>query len=167
MATEAPRRQQGNPRHEHSRCVLGALRDAEKVCKKRGVNLTPIRRQVLEIVWQGHQPVKAYEIIENFGSTSHPTAPPTVYRALDFLMENGLVHRIESQNAFVGCSHPISTHKANFFICESCHQATEIDSKRLEASFEQLAADNCFKIKHKTVEIYGLCANCKDGGKAS
>lgn len=166
MATAAPEHHQGIPRHEHSRCVSSAMRDAEKVCKKRGVNLTPIRRQVLEIIWQGHNPVKAYEIIENFGSTSHPTAPPTVYRALDFLIENGLVHRIESQNAFIGCSQPVTAHKANFFICESCHRAIEIDSARLEASFEQIAADHSFQIKHKTVEIYGLCANCKEERKA-
>lgn len=166
MATVVPGHHQVNPRHEHSRCVSSAMRDAEKVCKKRGVNLTPIRRQVLEIVWQGHQPVKAYEIIENFGSTSHPTAPPTVYRALDFLMENGLVHRIESQNAFVGCSLSTGDHKASFFICTSCQQATEINSQSLETSFEKLARENAFQIKHKTVEIYGLCANCKGGDKA-
>ena len=162
MATGPQKHGQGNPNHKHSRCVSGAMRDAEQVCQKRGVNLTPIRRQVLEIVWQGHHPVKAYEIIENFGGKAHSTKPPTVYRALDFLMENGLVHRIESQNAFVGCSHPVTTHKANFFICESCHQAIEIDSERLESSFAALAEDNSFQIKHQTVEIYGLCANCKN-----
>ncbi|MEE8294974.1 MAG: Fur family transcriptional regulator, partial [Sphingomonadales bacterium] len=130
MATEPQKYRQDNPKHKHSRCVSGAMRDAERVCQKRGVNLTPIRRQVLEMVWQGHHPVKAYEIIENFGGKSHSTKPPTVYRALDFLIENGLVHRIESQNAFVGCSHPVTAHNANFFICTCCQQAIEIDSER-------------------------------------
>lgn len=167
MVAAAQKPERGNPGHEHSRCIKDALMDAERVCQNRGANLTPIRRQVLEIIWQGHHPVKAYEIIENFGGTAHATQPPTVYRALDFLMENGLVHRIESQNAFVGCSRPITAHKANFFICESCHRASEIDSARLEASFEQLAKENSFQIKHKTVEIYGLCSNCRDTGKAS
>lgn len=165
MATEPQNHTNGNPGHEHSKCVSGALKDAEKVCQKRGVNLTPIRRQVLEIIWRGHNPVKAYEIIDSFGGASHTTQPPTVYRALDFLMENGLVHRIESQNAFVGCSHPRGDHKASFFICNECQQATEIDSKDLEAAFDHLAEANSFKIKTKTVEIFGFCKICQDRNK--
>lgn len=147
-------------KHDHRRCVSAALREAEAVCQARDVNLTEIRKRVLELVWQGHEPVKAYEIIENFKGDHQATKPPTVYRALDFLMANGLVHRIESLNAFVGCAHPENQHQANFFICTKCHRADEIESGKIAATIEKLAQDQDFTISHKTVEIYGLCSAC-------
>jgi len=147
-------------RQGHERCVAGALRDAERVCREREVTLTPIRKRVLEMVWKGHKPVKAYEIIDNFGGSNKAAKPPTVYRALDFLVENGLVHRIESQNAFIGCAHPVEGHTASFLICTECQMAEEIDSHRLDQCIDRLAADKGFKVEHKTVEVYGLCPTC-------
>lgn len=148
------------PQHDHAQCVAAALREAEDLCRRRGINLTLVRRRVLELVWQGHEPVKAYDIIDNFHSAKHVTRPPTVYRALSFLIENGLIHRIESQNAYVGCVHPIVHHDANFFICNRCQRVTEIDSGELDAPLEKLARKNAFKINQKTIEIYGLCQIC-------
>ena len=147
-------------KHDHRRCVLTALKEAEDLCQARDVNLTATRRRVLELVWQGHEPVKAYEIIDNFKASHQATKPPTVYRALDFLMENGLVHRIESLNAFVGCARPDNPHQANFFICTNCHRANEIDSRKIAATFENLAHQQNFTISHKTIEVYGLCSSC-------
>jgi len=149
-------------KHDHRLCISTALKEAEELCQARDVNLTATRRRVLELVWQGHEPVKAYEIIDNFKAEHQATKPPTVYRALDFLMENGLVHRIESLNAFVGCARPDNQHQANFFICTNCHRTTEIESGKIAATFEKLARQQDFTISHKTVEIYGLCSRCPD-----
>jgi len=147
-------------RQGHERCIKEALREAEQVCQERDVSLTPIRKRVLEMVWKGHKPVKAYEIIDNFAGRNKPAKPPTVYRALDFLLENGLVHRIESQNAFIGCAHPIEGHAASFLICTDCQEVEEIDSRQLDLSIDKLARDKGFEVQYKTVEVYGLCPAC-------
>ncbi|MCH8322021.1 MAG: transcriptional repressor [Proteobacteria bacterium] len=152
----------GPAAHDHRRCIATALREAEDLCRARAVNLTATRRRVLELVWQGHEPVKAYQIINNFRAGHQATKPPTVYRALDFLMENGLVHRIESLNAFVGCTRPENRHQADFFICTACHRVDEIDSGKIAATFEKLARQQNFTISHKTVEVYGLCRACHE-----
>src|SRR5919204_1424092 len=92
--------------HDHDSCIDRALDRAAQLCEERGARLTALRREVLALVWRGHEPVGAYAILEAL-RRSHPgAAPPTVYRALDFLIEHGLIHRIESLNAYVGCSRP-------------------------------------------------------------
>jgi len=151
--------------HNHSRCVSSALSDAERVCSEKGVTLTPVRKRVLEMVWAGHKPVKAYEIIDNFAGRNKPTKPPTVYRALDFLVENGLVHRIESQNAFIGCPSPDETHAANFFICTRCQVVEEMESADIDKAITRLAKENEFVVRQKTVEIFGLCPACAEKEK--
>ena len=92
--------------HEHQGCVADALARAEDVCRQRGARLTPLRRRVLELVWDSHRAVKAYDLLAALGETAGAAKPPTVYRTLEFLMEHGLVHRIDSLNAFVGCPQP-------------------------------------------------------------
>jgi len=146
--------------HKHERCVAHALQGTGAICREKGLNLTPARLRVLELVWAGHEPVKAYDIIDKFAKGPHATKPPTVYRALDFLLEHGFIHRIESKNAFVGCPRPITKHEGKFFICEACNRVTEIDSRRINATIEDLAAENGFRIHSKTVEVFGLCAAC-------
>jgi Fur family zinc uptake transcriptional regulator len=149
-----------SPRHDHGRCVTEALREAEKICRRRELRLTPTRKHVLEMVWAGHKPVKAYEIIDNFAGRNRPTKPPTVYRALDFLVEHGLVHRIESQNAFIGCPSPVENHTASFFICTRCQVAEELDSRNIDKTISSLAKEKGFIVEQKTVEVYGLCPAC-------
>jgi Fur family zinc uptake transcriptional regulator len=93
--------------HDHSHCVHSALSEADTLCAQKGLRLTALRRRVLELVWQSHKPLGAYDILAVLSEQDgRRAAPPTVYRALDFLLENGLVHRISSLNAFVGCVHP-------------------------------------------------------------
>src|SRR5699024_7737219 len=89
--------------HDRTACVSDALARADRICRPQGRRLTPMRRRVLELVWNSHKPVKAYDLLEAIRSNRNNAAPITVYRALDFLQEAGLVHRIESLNAFVGC----------------------------------------------------------------
>ena len=92
--------------HSHARCRATALARAEKSCAERGTRLTELRRRVLELVWRSHEPIKAYEILDHLHSKPRRAAPPTVYRALDFLRREGFVHKIESMNAYVGCGAP-------------------------------------------------------------
>src|SRR6188472_2050822 len=93
------------PDHDHHRCSADAMAAAQTLCDERGQRLTPIRRDVLAALLASHQPLGAYEIMERVAHSGPRPAPITVYRALDFLRENGLVHRIESRNAFVACVH--------------------------------------------------------------
>jgi Fur family zinc uptake transcriptional regulator len=146
--------------HDHARCIADALEMAEAVCSKRGTRLTPIRRRVLELVWNGHRPVGAYAILDSLREGSKGAAPPTVYRALDFLMEQGLIHRIESLNAFVGCDHPEDRHVSQFLICTDCGSAVEIQDRGIAHAVKKSAAEAGFTVSRFTIELQGLCPAC-------
>ncbi len=103
--------------HDHGHCVATALDAAASLCQRRRARLTPLRRRVLELVWRSHEPQGAYDILDTLGERGRRAAPPTVYRALDFLLGQGLIHRIESLNAFVGCRDPDTPHAGQFLIC--------------------------------------------------
>ena len=118
------------PDHDHHACVSEALVGAAELCRKRGVRLTGTRQRILELVWAGHRPVGAYELLAALGRDGRPAAPPTVYRALDFLVAQGLVHRIESLNAFVGCPAPARPHRGQFLICRACGASAEVTDRR-------------------------------------
>jgi Fur family zinc uptake transcriptional regulator len=149
-------------RHDHRKCVSCALGAAERVCDRRGVKLTPLRRRILELVWRGHAPVGAYEILERLGSADgRRAAPPTVYRGLEFLIAQGLVHRIESLNAFVGCAHPESPHEAQYLICEACGDAVEIEIDGLIGQIGKAAAAQGFEVGGQTIEVRGHCQGCR------
>ncbi len=145
---------------DHHICVRSALRNAERLCNKHGLRLTSTRRRVLELVWQSHRPRGAYEILDQLTREGHRPSPPAVYRALDFLLANGLIHRISSRNAFVGCAHPGRRHDAQIFICDRCgitvEQADNSHSRRIQRN----AAGLQFRIREQTVEIAGLCPSC-------
>lgn len=152
----------GFPReeHDHGRCVSQAIETAEQICRKRGLRFTAQRRRVLELVWNSHRPVGAYEILDQLKTDGHKAAPPTVYRALEFLIEADLVHRLDSLNAFVGCSDPLNPHSGQFLICRSCRSVAELDDKDINAIVDQKAADLGFTAIHQTLEIQGLCQGC-------
>lgn len=151
--------------HDHSHCVSSALSEADALCARLGVRLTALRRRVLELVWQSHKPLGAYDILgvltEQDGRRA---APPTVYRALDFLLENGLVHRIASLNAFVGCNHPAHAHQGQFLICRSCHSAIELEQQNISDAIIAGAQSVGFVVEGQTVEVLGLCAGCREAG---
>jgi Fur family zinc uptake transcriptional regulator len=148
--------------HDHRACVSGALRVAEQFCERRGLRLTPIRRRVLELIWQSHRPSGAYALLEQLAAEGHKPSPPTVYRALDFLLENGLVHRVSSRNAFVGCTHPGAEHMAQIFICDRCGIAVEQSDAAVNRRIHHKAQDLQFQIREQTVEIAGVCPRCRD-----
>ncbi|MCU7921727.1 MAG: transcriptional repressor [Candidatus Thiodiazotropha sp. (ex Dulcina madagascariensis)] len=147
--------------HDHQTCINHALQVAELHCKQQGLRLTALRHRVLELIWANHQPVGAYELLEQLTHEGRKAAPPTIYRSLDFLLENGLIHRITSLNAFVGCNHPGLDHAAQFFICEDCGQAAELDDAKIESAIAQDAKRLGFTVEKRTIEIAGTCARCK------
>lgn len=154
-----------SPGHDHRTCVAAALAAAEAACARRGARLTALRRRVLELVWGGHGPVGAYALLDALRGEGQNAAPPTVYRALDFLLEQGLVHKIERLNAYVGCSRPGERHAGQFLICGQCGAAAELDDPAIVAAVEGGAARLGFTVTRQTVEIEGVCASCRgDGG---
>ncbi len=149
--------------HDHRHCVANALEDAKAVCFERGARFTPVRRRVLEIIWQSHRPLGAYAILDVLSAEGHSPAPPTVYRALDFLLEHGLVHRLSSINAFIGCTQPGHPGPGQFLLCTTCGTAAELNDTAIERAIERCAADEGFTSRVHTVEIGGLCSHCRDG----
>lgn len=149
---------------EHHRCKHEALHAAEEACSREGAKLTPIRQRVLELVWDSHRPVGAYALLELLAEDGRRPAPPTVYRALDFLLEHGLVHRLDSLNAFVGCTHPGERHRTLFLICRQCHRAQEIAADAIESAVGGEAARHGFRMEKLTLEVEGVCHACRDGG---
>jgi Fur family zinc uptake transcriptional regulator len=147
--------------HNHDHCIVDALQRAEALCEQRSVRLTPIRRRVLELVWHSHAPIGAYAILDQLKTNDRSAAPPTVYRALDFLLEHGLVHRLESLNAFIGCDHPEDRHVSQFLICTSCRQAIEVADPAIFDAAKSCAQQQGFKATRLTIEIEGLCPRCQ------
>ncbi len=137
-----------------------ALTEAAEACAERGTQLTPARRRVLELLLSSHRPVKAYDLIANIGEGGFPAKPPTIYRALDFLMQNGLAHRIESLNAFIACGLHGCRRAVAFLICEQCGAADERDAGAALADLQDWAAGRNFAIKVSVIEARGICANC-------
>ncbi|MET0084625.1 MAG: Fur family transcriptional regulator [Sedimenticola sp.] len=151
--------------HDHKSCIRKALAEAERYCLANGLRLTALRRRVLELVWSSHRPVGAYALMELVGNDGRKVAPPTVYRSLDFLLEHGLIHRIASLNAYVGCSHPSHEHAPRFFICDHCGEAAELDDPVIDDAIARDAERLGFRVERQTLEISGVCAACeeKDG----
>jgi Fur family zinc uptake transcriptional regulator len=148
--------------HDHSHCVQTALEDADLHCQERGVRLTALRRRVLELVWQSHKPLGAYDILAVLTEEDgRRAAPPTVYRALDFLLENGLIHRLASLNAFTGCAHPQNAHQGQFLICRQCHTAVELEDGATNHAIAQSANAVGFIAETQMVEVVGLCSGCQ------
>jgi Fur family zinc uptake transcriptional regulator len=150
------------PDHDHERCAADGLLHAERICGERAQRLTPIRRHVLQALLASHKPLGAYEIIDALAEAMPRPAPITVYRALDFLMANGLVHRIESRNAYLACAHD---HDAAalvaFLICERCGSVGEIPALAVAQSLNSAARASGFAPKLSVVEITGTCAHCQ------
>src|SRR5262249_26427445 len=150
------------PGHDHDRCSTDAMAMAESICGQRGQRLTPIRRQVLATLLISHKPLGAYEIVERLAPRRLRPAPITAYRALEFLRENGLVHRIESRNAFIACVH---NHAAGalvvFLICERCGAVGEASSPEVTTTLTSAARAADFTPKSPVIEVTGVCSHCR------
>jgi Fur family zinc uptake transcriptional regulator len=153
------------PHHDHSHCTADLIARAERTCERRGSRLTGQRRDVLACVAQSHAAVGAYDVIERMAEHGPRPAPITVYRALDFLLAHGLVHKVESRNAFVACSHSHEGRPAALLICESCGSVAEIDAETIFDELESLAVAQEFRPARTVVEISGRCGMCLPVGE--
>lgn len=150
------------PDHDHSQCSSDAIAHAEAICAARSQRLTPIRRRVLEALLASHQPLGAYDLIERLSSHGERPAPITIYRALDFLRENALVHRIESRNAFIACAHNHdSGDPVVFLICERCGAVGEAASQAVAETIKTASRAAGFTPKSPVIEISGVCSHCR------
>ena len=152
---------------QHEHCIEQALERARRICHQRRARLTPLRASILELIWRSRKPLGAYALMELLsqrraqevgGSTA--IAPPTIYRGLDFLQQQGLVHRIACLNAYIGCEHPGNQHTGCFFICSECHTTEEMAGETLTSAIDALAGDDGFEVHHSAVEVTGLCRAC-------
>ena len=151
---------------------LTVLERAEALCQTRGVQLTPLRRDVLRLVLEAEAPIGAYALLDQLKASRAKAAPPTVYRALDFLLEQGLIHRLERLNAFMGCNEALEGHGANhdhahdhphqFLICRGCGATREISDHGVAEAISAAAAKAGFSAARATVEIEGFCGKCGD-----
>jgi Fur family zinc uptake transcriptional regulator len=153
------------PGHDHDRCSADAMAVAEDRCAQRGQRLTPMRRDVLAALLASHRPLGAYEIMDRLAPEGTRPAPITVYRALDFLRENGFVHRIESRNAFVACvrSHDVGE-LVVFLLCERCGAVGEASSAEVAAKLKAAARAAGFTPRSPVIEISGVCTHCSAAG---
>jgi Fur family zinc uptake transcriptional regulator len=147
--------------HDHHACAADTLARAEATCRAHGLTLSPGRRRVLEALAVSHAPVGAYDIIERLATTGPRPAPITVYRALSFLTENGLAHRIERLNAFVACARPHDAARPLvFLICERCGQVGEVPADEVGIDVQRTCAAAGFRPRSASLEILGHCRVC-------
>lgn len=154
--------------HHPTDDTAGALREAEDSCLRRGVQLTPLRRRVLEMVMEAGQPVGAYALLDRLRAERPGAAPPTVYRALDFLMAQGLIHRIERLNAFLPCMEVAQGHEHDhphqFLICRNCGRTAELSDDSVAQAVAAAARAAGFSPLRATVEVEGTCGACAAHG---
>jgi|SRR5664279_2262832 Fe2+/Zn2+ uptake regulation proteins len=146
--------------HDHKKCVSEALTTAAQLCVMHDVQLTPIRHQVLELIWGSHKAVKAYDLLDRIKPLQNSAKPSTIYRALDFLMEQGLIHRIESLNAFVGCRCSGHQHEQLLLICNNCQEVEERSAPEVMQALSREVKQADFIVHSKTIEIHGVCEKC-------
>ncbi|MEQ5226792.1 zinc uptake transcriptional repressor Zur [Proteus cibi] len=139
------------------------LAQAEKICQKRGVRLTSQRLAVLRLIMQQPSAISAYDLLDLLRQVEPQAKPPTVYRGLEFLLEQGFIHKIESTNSYVLCHHfDDIEHTSVMLICDRCLFVTEKNSHHIENAIEILAKENGFHLRHSVIEIHGLCSQCQE-----
>lgn len=149
--------------HDHRRCAVDALGHAETISRREGLRFTAQRRAVLEALLTSHVPASAYDVIDRLARNDRRPAPISVYRALDFLVDNGFAHRIESKNAYVACDRgaECSPEATLFLICDNCGAAGEASSEALGRLVAEETTRRAFLPRLRVLEIRGLCARCR------
>ncbi|MEJ1991829.1 MAG: Fur family transcriptional regulator [Maritimibacter sp.] len=148
--------------HDHANCTGEALQQAEAICAEAGVRLTPVRRRALEILLEAHRAMGAYDVLERLAADGFGHQPPVAYRALDFLVDQGLAHRIRRLNAFTACTHPADAHAPIFLICEGCNAVAEAPGQRVRGALDLAASELGFAIERANVEALGTCPSCRE-----
>lgn len=149
--------------HDHGRCATDAIGHAEEISRREGLRFTPQRREVLQALLTSHVPASAYDVIDRLAGNGRRLAPISVYRALDFLVDNGFAHRIESKNAYVACDRgeECSPEATLFLICDNCGAAGEAPSEALGRLVAEETRRRDFMPRLRVLEIRGLCARCR------
>ncbi|SLN19422.1 Zinc uptake regulation protein [Aquimixticola soesokkakensis] len=150
-------------RHDHSHCAGAVMQAAEGRARAEGLRLTPVRRRVLEILLEEHRALGAYDILDRLKAEGFGHQPPVAYRALDFLVEHGLAHRIRRLNAFAACMHPDTDHAPAFFICAQCSAVAESAATPLRDAAQAAGLAIGFTIERVTIEAIGTCPACHPG----
>ena len=148
--------------HDHKQCSTAALARAEAVCAAAGARFTPLRRRTLEILLEAHRAMGAYDVLDRLAAEGFGHQPPVAYRALDFLVEQGLAHRIRRLNAFTACAHAGESHAPVFLICSECHGVAEAPGAPVRVALDAEADRLGFAIERATVEALGLCPACRE-----
>ncbi|WP_054304000.1 Fur family transcriptional regulator [Gemmobacter sp. LW-1] len=148
--------------HDHHLCSDAVMSQAEAMLAASGARLTPVRRRVLEILLEQHRAMGAYDVLQRLAAEGFGNQPPVAYRALDFLVEQGLAHRIQRLNAFTACMHPGEAHAPAFLICQGCNTVAEAPAAPVRAALESAAADLGFTVERASVEALGLCPACRE-----
>ena len=139
-----------------------SMQQAEQYCQENGLNFTPVRRKVLEILLQKNTAIGAYEILDLLREAGFKNQPPVAYRALEFLVQNGFAHKIEQLNSFIGCMHPGKDHSPAFMICRNCDSVSEEEALTRNFSVSQIASKAGFTVEKAVIEAQGLCHSCAD-----
>lgn len=147
--------------HDHAHCIARAMAHVDATCAEDGLQMTPIRRRVLQILLEGHRALGAYEILNRLRDEGLGSQPPVVYRALDFLRRAGFVHRVETLNAFVACTEGTPGHAPALLICRQCHRVIEMPADAAGGQLKQAAEGAGFAIESAVREAEGLCADCR------
>lgn len=155
----------GFEQHDHGACRRGNIAQVEDRCRAAGLQLTPVRRRVLEMLLEDHRALGAYEILDRLRAEGLGGQPPVAYRALDFLVKHGFAHRIEHLNAFIACTHPGTAHSAAFLICRVCSSVAEALAEPAKGNLGRAAAEAGFVIERTVTEARGVCPNCRKAGR--
>ncbi len=146
--------------HDHQRCREVAHAAVEAECQARGLRLTPARECVLDALLESHRALTAYELLDRLRAAGLGQQPPAAYRALEFLVTNGFVHRVERLGAYVACAHGGASHCAAFLVCRSCRRVAEAALDGPEQFLATEAAGIGFRLERVMVEAEGLCETC-------
>lgn len=136
------------------------LDEAVDKLAETGARMTPVRRRTLEILLESHRAMGAYEVLDRLAAEGFGRQPPVAYRALEFLVEHGLAHRLQRLNAFAACLHPGQDHAPAFLICRACDQLAELPAAPVRGALAELAAESGFQVERVTIEAVGLCPAC-------
>ena len=152
--------------HDHAHCAGDVMARAEALTLDKGLRLTPVRRRTLEILLEAHRALGAYDVLNRLSAEGYGNQPPVAYRALEFLVEQGLAHRIRRLNAFTACMHPGEVHAPAFLICRLCDAVAEAPAAPVRAALDQAASTLGFVIERSNIEALGLCPACQTGAAA-
>ena len=150
----------GFHKHDHAACISEGVARADALCVEAGVQFTPVRKRVLELLLQAHRAMGAYQILDQLREDGFKHQPPVAYRALDFLVARGFAHKIEKLNAFIACAHLGLHHSPAFLICRRCASVAETRVDETRGPLSDVANSAGFVIEKAVIEAEGICPNC-------